>query len=210
MPACSSAVANRTLCELIKGGFIPHLEGPSTDQDRYNLLDDKLVSMHINIGIPDWLLQVRDAGDRHPDILILASAFELAYTSPERFSRRSQKSVIVSLKNAETTKKSTEQPKRLELKAFEVSDFRTYRLIEEIQLVAAAAFCAIGEHQGLTRQIGDVAFDRIDSIYSRYSISPSIITEEKKVVSLLGETDIQRELRKLLTDCAHQVRLAIR
>lgn len=207
-PACSAAVANRTLCELIKGGFIPHLEGSSTALDRHRLLDDKLVSLHINLGIPSWFPDKSAERDikSQEDILLLASSFGFAYTSSERFSTRAQ-TQFVRLKKAEiTAKNSSPQAQRLELIAFEVGGSNTYRLIEEIQLVTAAVFGALAERDGSLTAIWGRANSGIHTVYEKYHVLPKVITARYVAANKAQDVDLKRDLRRILTDTAHQVR----
>lgn len=211
-PAYSVAIANRTLCELIKGGFIPYLSGPSTALDRRNLLADKLVSLHINLGIPPWLVEKQESFriELQEDIILLASSFEFAYTSSERFTYRSQTSIAGS-KEAETTAKNTSEPKphRLELKVFEVGTANTYRLMEEIQLVAAAAFCAVAEQDVPLAAVWRRTSPKIHSVYEKYYIKPEMIPN-RTAADKVRDPDVQRDLRKILTSAAHDVRLSFK
>ena len=205
-PAYSAAVANRTLCELIKGGFIPHLDGPSTALDRRNLLDNKLVSLHINLGIPPWLFNVPREGtiESQEDIVLLASSFEFAYTSSERFTHRSQTSVVVSKPAEQTAKNTDPQAYRLELKAFEVGSANTYRLMEEIQLVAATAFSAMADRDITLTVIWQKTKVRIQAAYEKYYLEPKMIVD-RTAADKVRDRDVQRDLRQILTDAAHQV-----
>lgn len=208
-PSYSSAVANRTLCELIKGDFIPHLIGSSTAQDRHILLDEKLVSLHINLGIPSWAYDTNDEipSRENKNFLLLASAFELAYTSSERFTHRSQISVVADYKIGEqTTKANMDQAHRLEVKALEVSDSKTYRLMDELQLMATSLFCDMGKRNPSIARIWKKTSNKLQHIYTQHTIGPSIVTDKQKVGSLVEETTIQRKLRKVLTEGSHQVR----
>ena len=208
-PSYSSAVASRTLCELIKGDFIPHLLGPSTAQDRGILLDEKLVSLHINLGIPSWAYDTVDEkpSRENKNFLLLASAFELAYTSSERFLHRSQISVVADYKKGEQTAKSNmSDVHRLEVKALEVSDSRTYRLMDELQLMATAVFCDMGKRDPSLARIWKKTSNKLQNIYTRHNIDSSIVTDKSKVSSLIEETAIQRKLRKILTESSHKVR----
>lgn len=207
-PAYSAVVVSRTLCELIKGGFIPHLEGPVTALDRRNLLDDKLVSLHINLGIPPWLFNRPREGaiDSQEDIVLLASSFELAYTSPERFTYRSQSSMVGSKTAEQTAKNNGPQAYRLELKAFEVGGANTYRLMEEIQLVTAATFNAMADRDGPLTMVWQKTRDAVRAVYEKYYIQPKIIGDKVAAADKVREADVQRDLRRILTDAAHQVR----
>lgn len=208
-PAYSAAVASRTLCELIKGGFIPHLDGSSTALDRRDLLDDKLVSLHINLGIPSWLFNEPREGtiESQEDIVLLASSFEFAYTSPERFSYRSQTSVVGSKSAEQTTKNNDPQPYRLELKAFEVGSANTYRLMEELQLVTAATFGAMADRDTLI-PIWQRTKARIQAVYKKYYLEPKMIVSKTEAADRVRDGDVQKDLRQILTDAAHQVRLS--
>lgn len=221
-PAYSAAVANRTLCELIKGNFIPHLEGFSTEWDRFTKLDDKLVSLHINLGIPDWLIEcaaptnlwlLNPANSYNPDILLLASSFALGYTSALRFLHRSNKQVIVNRQGAEPTLKHPDSGGyRFEFKALEVSDSRTYCLMQDIQLVTGAAFCAIARRDTNLAGIWADARDELREIYSRYGVSTITISlmEGQRAANIVNSTNMGRELVGVLTRAANQVRLALR
>lgn len=211
-PAFSAAVANRTLAELIKGNFIPHLEivsgnKPPTSEDRSRLLDKKLVSLHVNLGFPEWLESCKPVVESNINILTFGSSFALAFSSPERLYWRSQ-SGIITVKNAEpTTKSLSTEPHRFEIKALEVSGSKTYRQIEEIQLLAAAVFCAIGEIPSPLTAIWLGVRNKINNIYEHYNVRPQVVLNKATAFNLVRESNIQKELRQVLSVGAHMVRL---
>lgn len=212
-PAYSAAVANRTLAELIKGNFIPHLQ-PNGDknptaEDRRELLDSKLVSLHVNLGVPSQLTQYwltpcnGHTSLGNPDITTLGSAFSLAFTSPERLASRTGTNFI-DVKLAEPKPKSGMH--RFEVKALEVSGVETYRLIEEIQSLAAAAFSSMqGDNSSLTEIWKDTS-DRISCIYKLYGVTPEMLKNKPVIAAKIRVPGLQDNLRSILTTGALQVR----
>ena len=159
------------------------------------------------MGIPTWLLQRHGESNiaLEEDIILLASSFEFAYTSPERLTHRSQSSVVIS-KEAEQTYKNNDYPHplKLELKAFEVGNANTYRLMEEIQLVAATTFSAIADYDTSLTIIWRDTKARLRAVYEKYYLHPEMIVN-KTAASKIIDSDVQRDLRQILTRSAHQV-----
>jgi len=207
-PAYSADLANRTLCELIKGNFIPHLEGSATDEDRHTLLDNKLVSLHINIGIPPRLTQRNmPVISESEDIKFLASSFEFAYTSSIRHAHRSQ-TVISNIRSAKPLEdQSDKEIFRLEVKALEVRDASTYRLMREIQLVAASTFAYVGGYNIPLATSWESIREDIKRIYEKYSVNPELITHHSQAAEKVKEVDFIRELRRVLTIGAQRIKL---
>ncbi len=211
-PSYTAAVAKKTLHELIKGGFIPYLEveeGKATPEDRRNLLSDKLVSLHINLGVPDWLVEfIKVGATENPDLLMLASAFELAFSSSERLSSRNQ-NIVFNYKSGEKTNKQITFPaNRIEIKALEVSDSSTYRLMAEIQLVATATFCFIAKTDSPLTPVWGKLRRQLAEIYQERKIEPVIIKDKassSQVVSGEEGRRLQKSLRRVLTAGAHDV-----
>jgi hypothetical protein len=212
IPSYSAAVANRTLSELIKGGFIPHLVGSSTAKDRQELLDDKLVSLHINLGIPSFMVNKLKQISlvSHEDAQLLISSFEFAFTSPERFAGRAQTAIAL-LKSAETTLKSWgSESYRLELKALEVGNFTTFRLMEEIQLVSAATFIYISEQDSPLIPVWQKTRFELKKVFQKYELSPEMIVKKIEASEKVKNPDIQKELRQILTTASHHARFALK
>lgn len=140
--------------------------------------------------------------------MLLASSFEFAYTSPERFTHRSQSSVVGS-KEAESTSKNNNDSKayRLELKAFEVGTANTYRLMEEIQLVTATTFTAMADCDIPLTTIWQKTKARLQAVYEKYYIKPQMIVNKTEAADKVSDREVQRDLRQILTDAAHQVSL---
>ena len=132
-PSYSSEVAGFMLNQLIKGGFIASLSDSQDPEEIMKRLDVKLVSLHINLGLP-----LRNGGDEALyDYHLFNAALAIAYTSALR------------LKNKTFTlhafqKDVTSMPGgfggggRFEIKDLEVRDSSVYRLMHEAQLVGAA------------------------------------------------------------------------
>ena len=116
---------------------------------------------------------------------------------------------MVGSKPAEPTAKNNDpKPFRLELKAFEVGTANTYRLMQEIQLVTAAAFSAMAECDIPLTTVWQETKLKIQAAYQKYYLNPRMIMDKTEAASRVREVDVQRELRKILTSAAHQVRLS--
>lgn len=212
-PASSYRIVNSTLHSLIEGGFIPHLENSNKASDRVLLLDEKLVSMHINIGVPpsiDNPFNQPDDEFLRSDIELLSSSFPLTFTSPERLKQRSS-GVFVNTKSAVPTEKYPETKHRIELKAFEVGTKETYRLLKEIQLVSGAMFSLRIDGGELIGDIWLATRERVRRIYNKYDFTPVIMQTNKPLVfDLTKKGDITRELREALTEAALEVSKVIK
>lgn len=203
-PSYSTSVQNRILCELIHGRFIPSLKFSQNPHYIRNYLDDKLVSLHVNLGIPAWL--VDKSLYQTPDLKLFASLFVLGFTSPRRLFYR-QTTNLVNDKSGEATKKSAlSTPKRIEIKALEVRTSSTYRLLEEVQLVGASVFVHLDRANSPLGQIWFDTKSELSTIYDNFGIQSDIVSDKKKSAKFVSRTDISNRLRELITRKASRIR----
>ena len=206
-PSYSAAVQARIISELIKGRFIPSLKFSRKPEDIRELLDDKLVSMHINIGVPTW------AGEMTPldeEGTLLGQMFALAFTSATRLHKRMQSEFIGLKSNSEATCKSLppdskEDRKRIEFKACEVRDESCYRQLYEMQLLSCAYLSnRFSKDPAVSRVWSDLAVNAKE-VMDKFNVQ-KIIFSKDKVAILVEKTDIGKRLRKLITPASQRVK----
>lgn len=62
-------------------------------------------------------------------------------------------------------------------------------------------------HEGTLTLVWQRARDRIQTVYGKYYIQPKMIVNKTEAANKVRDGDIQKNLRKILTDAAHQVRI---
>lgn len=197
-PSYTASVQTRILCELIKGRFIPSLRRSKDPDDIRQFLDDKLVSLHINLGVPtsqvgeDWRTRYTE------DLKLFSTMFPLAFTSSHRLLYRNQ-SVFYSCKSADQTSKNGGNNSRLELKALEVRDSGTYRMIKEIQLLGSAMLRAFMDKKDPFGIVWEDSKAEVRRIYQRYNVEPDVINTKQAISNLVVGSDIGLQLRRVIT-----------
>lgn len=207
-PSYSAVVQKRILFELINGRFIPSLKDSKRTEDIKEFLDEKLVSLHINLGIPDWLRQTQDTSgaERSQDIELLAASFAFGFTSASRLLHRNQSTVSGSKSAIPTNKDQNLGGRRVEIKAFEVRDGSVYRLIEEIQLLSASAFSFLGKGDQALSQTWVSTKDDLLLIFEKFNIEPGVLSDKARSSELVGKTEIAALVRKVITKKALLIR----
>lgn len=207
-PSYSASVQKRILFELIHGRFIPSLKASKQTKDIKEFLDEKLVSLHINLGIPDWLRQTQDVSGpvQSQDIQLLAASFAFGFTSASRLLYRHQSTVANSKNAVQTNKDQNPGGSRVEIKAFEVRDRSVYRLIEEIQLLSASAFSFLGKGDQALSQTWASTKNELLSIFDSFNIKPEVLSAKQQSSELVSETNIAYFIRKVITKRAILIR----
>lgn len=206
-PSYHALTASVILAELIKGRFIPCLIGSTDPQDILEMLDEKLVSFHLNLGMFPGYKNPRHDNDNFR----LGTTLSLAFTSPLRQIKRWQSSFAsVKEDQVERTLKSPkdiELISRLEMKAFEVRDRSIYRLMREAQLIGAALFDYYNE-DGMYPSLDSLAdcwvkLDiRLDGLYHRYGIENCQLEKESMSKFIEANPEAVRQARLILTAAA--------
>lgn len=208
-PAYSAAVQRRILHELIQGRFIPTLLYSQDPVDIRTYLDDKLVSLHINLGIPNLIQRGLVNFKNELDVLLFSSMFAYAFTSPLRLQQRNQ-TIFTDVKEAEQTAKSGGQYRRLELKAFEVGNETTYRLMEEVQLMGTALFADVGDYREDLALIWREVSNQAKLIYEIYKVDVTLLKDNRtEAAQKVGNPEFVRTLRHLITTSALNIRSLI-
>lgn len=204
-PSYSAIVQRRILHELIRGRFIPSLRYSQHPDDVKTYLDEKLVSLHINLGIPKKVARELPNIQNDPDVLLFSSMFAYAFTSPLRLKHRAQQ-VYTDIKDADETTKSGGKNKRLELKAFEVRTEAVYRLMEEVQLLSAGLFAEVGDYREDLAEKWKEAAEDVRVLYKRYTVEPEFIRLRERASELAGNSEFVQLLRKTITYYALNIR----
>lgn len=208
-PSYAAKTQNTILSQLIQGGFIPSLRYSQDQEEIRRLLDSKLVSLHINLGIPESLKNdLANSDDIDPDCKLFASLFTLAFTSSERLRHR-YSNIYAAIKNGEATLKGGGIGGRLEIKSLEVLSEHTYRLIEEIQLVAAALFAYLSDNDDSFCHQWKKLKDAVLTIYNTYQIDLDIVNQKIPVSRLVRQTSLSRKLRPLISAAALEIKSKI-
>lgn len=192
-PSYDARVEMRILSELIRGRFIPTLINSQEPSQIRRWLDEKLVSLHINLGIPSSACENFSAWSCDKEIF--ASALALAFTSSERLSNRRQ-TIFVDIKAALPMRDG--QLWRLEVKALEVRDGSVYRLVREAQLLAAALFSWAGSADDSLAKLWKETRREIEDVFIKYGIQHDIVKIKAKASEQVRTTDISQFLREIL------------
>lgn len=201
-PSSWAGTPSRIISELIKGGFIPSLLGSQKPEDIRHYLDNKLVSLHVNLGIPMDTSAVRGRNDNFEAFSNMVS---LAFTSPLRLAHRASLRHF-DIKRGEETSKSKLSGQlfvdRLELKALEVRTESTYRLLRESQLLAGALFAFLSSGDPWLSQKWQEFRKQAESLTRKTfwgQSSPLSSWKDKDfIVRELENTQIQQQLRSLI------------
>ena len=211
-PSFSANVQQRILSELIQGGFIPHLAFSQDPKGIQQHLDEHLVSLHINIGIPSDIDMTCGLPRRQAEVL--GTALAIAYTSPLRIEQRKQKQTqFAQIKSGVPTLKSrdvTAQQYRVELKAMEARTPLTYRALSNAQLLFAALFSALSmepdsELSYLSRQ----TIKGVQEISGYHFFYPNDVDpsgNNYEVARLTARGDTAHEMRAFLEEQAKEVK----
>ena len=207
-PSYTASVQTRILSELIKPGFIPSLRYSQNPEDIREYLDNKLVSLHVNLGVPLSLVgnEWNGWGSKFTkDAELFSSMFPLAFTSPLRLKSRSREPFFADRMAEPTLKDQGGIHGRFELTALEVASASNYRLISEIQLLGA---CMFSDWTDKNHILGNVWRDvkmAAQEIYQQYGVGPDLLKDNKPdVAKKVEESDISRHLRQVITRAATQ------
>jgi hypothetical protein len=189
-PAYSARVASRLLSEYIKCGIIPSLRSSSDPGDIKKYLSDKLVSFHINLGVPlDFDSSEARRQKAEPQAAVLASSLSLGFSSPLRLRNKSSSFLSTwkygQYEMVETSKTSLAKG-RLELKALEVRDTSVYRLIAHSQLLGAAFFASFGTHIPHLAAEWRRFEDSINTLYNEFNIKPQQLSQKRQLSKALN------------------------
>lgn len=209
-PSFTGAVQTRILCELIKGYFIPSLLYSRNPQDIKEQLDDKLVSLHINLGIPTNMLARIKEGfygngfQNEPDVQLFASGLAVSFSSTERLRYRSQNDFVF-LSNGDKTVKGGGINGRLEIKALEVNTQRTYRLIKETQLLCTGLFAHLAGYPNHLAEKWEEVREEIVPIFDEFGFEPNLMRKQEAVSILISSTSIGQRIRNVLDRKAQEL-----
>lgn len=206
-PSYSASVQARILCELIKGGFIPSLTNSQRPEDIVKFLDDKLVSLHINLGVPLKITASLSVDD--DNVRTFLAAFTLGFTSAQRLDKKTSGDVGSFQPASTVTAKTGKREERLEIKALEVRTQSTYRLMHEIQSLGAALFAYLGDQDSYLGNHWLEARDEFKSLFKSVDFHLGNLGQKIELSHLVATTDISQRLRTSITRRSHQVARAI-
>lgn len=202
-PSYSSNTQERILCELIKGNFIPHLNFSQKPREIIELLDEKLISLHINLGIPDTALKTFVI--KNENTRILMAAFALVFSSPERLERKST-DAIGQVKDAEQTLKNCSKYKRLEIKSFEVLTENTYRLMYQVQSLATVLFAYFNDDNPLLKTIWKDCRKELKLLFNESGFNLEQMDNKMYMATFARSFKDISKLRSVLTSRSIQIR----
>lgn len=220
----SASTQNLLVHELIRGGFIETEE----QQERKKIRGSGDFSLHVNLGLPLELTAYlnnpknitkdqanKEYGDRADR---LVNALTYGFSSQKRLDKRKTKTRMKLTNDAEKSKKRSsataeeqrEQWSRLEIRSLELRDLTFYRMLKEAQLLAAALFSRsleVGgkEETGLSRawKLSKAWNDfesKVDEILSQHNLKLDSLDDDIRWGKVLEQTNIQKEMRNLITD----------
>lgn len=190
-PSYSAEVQARILSELIKGGFIASLLFSQHPCDIREYLDDKLVSLHLNLGIPPFLA-VNSKQKR--EFRIFSTVLGVAFSSSERLRER-QSSPFYRVKGSTVFRNKAPSKKKLEITALEVRAQNTYRLLKTAQILAASMFTScLDPHLPIANHWETVKAD----FQGDYGMLKGRHLEKGEAADLAAQTNIGINLRHIL------------
>ncbi|OGH16778.1 MAG: hypothetical protein A3C30_00345 [Candidatus Levybacteria bacterium RIFCSPHIGHO2_02_FULL_40_18] len=205
-PSFSSDVQVYILNQLIAGGFIPSLHDSSAPEDIRAHLDDKLVSLHINIGLPKTAINPSSnklRSDKKFEIFNMV--FALAFTSPLRFTSKSGQPLWTK-KSAEFTEKGFGQGGRFEIKDLEARDASVYRLMKEIQLLGA---CLLVSTESTDEELAEIWHTLKRNIQKAFKARGYVKFPENdkgEYAKTALDRELVRSLRSIITASAHEAK----
>lgn len=195
-PSYCASTQSRIIAELIKGRFIPSLLFSKDGNDVRELLDDRLVSLHINLGIPEntKMQYLLDKGAGFPAIL------SLAFSSPERLRNRNSRAFWDLKPSEETEKGKGGDLGRLEIKAVELRTENQYRLIKEAQLLGAAFFAFLIDKQTPLGKIWSDLITEVTPVFKQFGVSywESLPVDKETAYLIMRDTDLNKRLRHVV------------
>lgn len=203
-PSYSVLVQARILSELIKGGFIPSLNQPYDPNLIMEELDQKMVSLHVNLGIPNYL----GIDPHNQELNPFACALTFAFDSPERLLYR-RSSEFFNVRELNVTALNRGFKQRLEIKALEVSNSSAYRLLHEAQVLGSALFASLSMDDKiadslLARKWIEIR-EKIYEVFAGFGKNITYPPNKWEAYQLSHETDISLQLRHLLDRRTHEV-----
>lgn len=210
-------VQGRMLQELAVMGALP-LEDFGGGSKKIN--SEELLSLHINLGLPGGLMAKPRA--RQDDLYILNDAMNYAFTSENRLAHRKTPVSLFSRKMAKVSKKSGEASldnwsslsTRLELRASEFRDCPSYRMLAEVQRLAAALFSFVKVKNDLSateveKKLAGVWLDFSNEArkeFEKHGLSPDVIDNNPaQVIDILKSTDLRQKSRQIFSRYARRV-----
>lgn len=206
-PSYTAAVQNRIMSELIRGRFIPSLN-TSNPASIHTFLDEKLVSLHANIGVPHWAQEHYSIKD--PQWQTFGGAMTLGYSSKERIEhRRSKESYfVVEKKDAQNNNKTMDNI-RAEIKGLEVRTMDSYRALYTAQLLAAAFFINCSDLDSPLSEVWDNLSVDLINLYNNYAIDVDAKTYDVNMQLANLDPSAARTARSILEKHAAQARRII-
>jgi hypothetical protein len=213
----SALAQSRYLQEIIKAGFI-RLDS------RKNIPDNHRLSLHINLGIPKEVVDKKYFNEK---IYILNDALNYAFTSSNRLKfRKSYNSIDIKegessnkMKHPDETNLNKKKKRRenggapnkflrLELRASEFKDYRTYLMLEGAQRFGAMFFSSVKSRENEKMNQNEIvlaklwkAFEReyVD-VMRRYNIRilNAMDKDAYQAISLADNVNLKKECRKLI------------
>jgi hypothetical protein len=218
----SALVQSRYLQEIVRAGFIPlHPDG----KNKKNISNDHLLSLHINLGIP---VEIKNRKSFKKMEYILSDALNYAFTSSNRIVFRKTNS-SVSFKDGEISKKikyseknSQEKKKnwkkneedrlfefsRLELRASEFKDYRTYLMLESAQRIGAMLFSSVKANEKEKMSQQEIALAKLWKSFkidyfeimkkNNIRVMNAVDKDFEQAASFADKPELKKECRELI------------
>lgn len=211
-------VQGRMLQELAVMGALP-LEDSGDGIKKVS--SEELLSLHINLGLPGEL--VTNPRVSQSEFYVLSDVMNYAFTSENRLAnRKTNSSFIRKSKNTRTSKKSGRMPladhdsfaMRLELRASEFRDYPSYRMLAEVQRLAAVliAFMKVENKLPVTeaeKKLAEVWPDFSNEArqeFEKHELPSNIIDKNPAYgINILKSTDLRQKSRQMFSRYARRV-----
>jgi len=221
----SALTQAKILQELAKLGFVPLEPIPKNQNSNsafnFRIPKDNILSLHINIGMPEKIVDSGDFSNTNfqIDLSLINQAIALAFTSPERLTNRKTAHSLAVKSDASPSKKTEDSSlkmiaknfSRVELRAGEFRNQSTYEMLLKTQRLMAILFSRqkIAQRQKATPTekklaslseilIGEVISTMAKYGYHLYDIDDATKTGIEKTIGLIRETNFAKDLKTII------------
>src|SRR3989344_3978705 len=219
-------VPARVLQELSVMGAVPLEESGASGHPR--IPKDDAFSLHVNFGVPDWLLGAT-LEEKSADFFLLNDCLTYAFSTPERLRKRKTMRSIYVGKSAKESKKAKGEnavsalqnneeaegddlreqsgPRRVELRAMEFRDYPTFRMLAESQKLMAMLFGSLQCRYDIERSPRTEALALLWSGFEKEVLEyfeqlqlpvKSMDVDKERVAGILEKTDLKQHCRTIV------------
>jgi hypothetical protein len=182
------------------------------ENGRVIIPEDHLLSLHVNLGIPGELVD-QDGNEQYieKEFYSLNDLLNYAFTSPLRIrKRKTDESLGIKpgVKKSDRFTSNSVRFWRLELRASEFRDYKTYKMLDSAQKIGAAFFCyaksveghALNQKESEMKAIWNQFVIDYEDIMHKYGIEDTNLFDEdaERAAELAENADLKLECRELI------------